>query len=45
LGFHPHISQKHHQLFLSRQHEIQRYVVEIGFHNEKHLKRLKEFSK
>lgn len=44
LGYSPVISHSSHQIVLSRQSEIKKYVNEIGFSNEKHIKRYQLFN-
>ncbi len=43
LGFNPSkvINQKH--IFLSSKKDVNRYIKEIGFHNQKHLNRVNKF--
>ena len=44
LGYNPHLGAQN-QMFLSRQEEIKKYILDIGFSNQKHLNRLKEFQR
>lgn len=43
LGFNPSKLMNNRQFYLSRQTEIERYIKEIGFSNEKHQNRFKKF--
>ena len=40
LGFHPSNIINEHQIYLSRQNEISKYLKDIGFSNKKHIDRL-----
>lgn len=42
--YHPTLMRKYNQLFISRQEEVKNYVAKIGFHNEKHLNRIRTFT-
>lgn len=44
IGFNPSKIINNKKIYLSRQKEIEKYVKEIGFKNDKHIKRLSEFS-
>ena len=44
LGFHPSKIIKEKQIFLSRKEEIKRYIETVGFGNQKHLKRYRNFT-
>lgn len=44
LGFHPSKIILNRVFYISRQNEIKKYLKEIGFKNDKHLKRLRKFS-
>ena len=41
LGYHPSKIIREKQIFISRKEEIDKYIKEIGFGNQKHLKRIK----
>lgn len=43
LGFHPSKIINGRQFFISRQKEVIKYINEVGFSNNKHLKRIKNF--
>lgn len=43
LKFHPSKIINKRQFYISRQSEIEKYLREIGFSNQKHIKRLQEF--
>ena len=43
LGFHPSKIIKGNQIFITRKEDIEKYFKEIGFSNEKHLKRIENF--
>ena len=44
LGFHPSKIINNRKFFISRQGDIARYIIEIGFSNNKHKQRLKTFN-